>query len=227
MRRLPFLLTALGLLSVYSALIGHAFGMRTYFLLGLWSATILYLLVALSNGAHRSRAGWLILLGLAACAMGDFLGPGNFEAGVAAFALAHLIFSVCFISLGLSTARFPLTLMVAAAASALVIYWLQPHLEPGEPALVWGYAIVIGAMITTALSLQKQEAAPLIMGAAMIFYVSDLFVARWRFVDGSSMNAYLCYPLYYTACLMFAWVPRCLNVRHKASLHTGVRATSS
>ena len=40
-------------------------------------------------------------------------------------------------------------------------------------------------------------------GAAR-FYVSDLFVARWAFVGGGSVNAYFCYPLYYAACLLLA-----------------------
>lgn len=227
MRRLALIFTLSGVFCVLAALISHALGMRYCFLFGLWGASVSYLLVALSNRALKNRTGWLMMAALAACALGDFFGPGNFEAGVAAFALAHLLFSACFISLGLSRAKLPYAAVVTITVSAMVLYWIHPHLEAGEQPLVWGYAFVIGVMLTTALGLRRHDAAPVILGAAVIFYVSDLFVARWRFVDESSMNAYFCYPLYYTACLMFAWVPRHLTGEHATDAHTETEATSS
>lgn len=227
MTQLPLVFTLSGVLCVMAALISHFVGMRSCFLFGLWGASTSYLLLALSNRSHKSRTGWLMMAALAACALGDFFGPGNFEAGVAAFALAHLLFSACFISIGLSRARFPYAVVATIAVSTLVLYWIHPHLEAGEQTLVWGYALVIGVMLTTALSLRKHEAAATIVGAAIIFYVSDLFVARWRFVDESSMNAYFCYPLYYTACLMFASIPRHLTGVHATGVHTGTDPTSS
>jgi hypothetical protein len=41
--------------------------------------------------------------------------------------------------------------------------------------------------------------------AASLFYLSDIAVAYWRFMPGdNSRCAFLCYPLYYPACLLLA-----------------------
>jgi hypothetical protein len=45
---------------------------------------------------------------------------------------------------------------------------------------------------------------PFVLAGAILFFVSDIFVARWKFVDTSGINALFCYPMYYTACVLLA-----------------------
>ncbi|OQB99469.1 MAG: YhhN-like protein [Candidatus Hydrogenedentes bacterium ADurb.Bin101] len=52
------------------------------------------------------------------------------------------------------------------------------------------------------------------MCGALIFLISDIFVARWKFVDPSAINAFFCYPLYYISCALIALT---ISVRTRAS----------
>jgi len=206
-KSLPHIATAFSVIAVVIALTAHAYGPNALFLPGLWAGSLGFLTVALGNGAWQSRHGRLLLAALGCCALGDFFGPGNFEAGVLAVAVAHLLFAATFLWLGVDRRRLALAIVATSVLSGLTLAWLLPHVARESLPLVLGYCAVISLMLITALALRPPHASRLII-AALIFYVSDIFVARWRFVDTSSNNAYLCYPLYYTACLLFAWVPR-------------------
>lgn len=73
----------------------------------------------------------------------------------------------------------------------------------GFPVLV--YIVAISLMAMFAAGVREGHGGLLILLGAVAFYVSDIFVARWKFVDTSSVNAYFCHPLYYAACLMLAF----------------------
>lgn len=208
MKQLSLIATVFAVIAVAIALSSHAYGPNTFFLPGLWAGSVGFLVVALGNGAWQSRHGRLLFAALGCCALGDFFGPGNFEAGVLAFAIAHLLFAATFLWLGVDRRRLALAIAATAVVSGLTLAWLLPHVARESLPLVLGYCTVISIMLITALALRPPHGSRLIIAAALIFYVSDIFVARWRFVDTSSNNAYLCYPLYYTACLLFAWAPR-------------------
>lgn len=210
MKCLPHIATGFAASAVFLALTAHAYGTNALFLPGLWAGSVGFLVVALGNGAWQSRHGRLLFAALGCCALGDFFGPGNFEAGVLAFAVAHLLFAATFLWLGVDRRRLALAIAATAILSGFTLAWLLPHVARESLLLVLGYCAVISIMLITALALRPPHASRLLIAAALIFYVSDIFVARWRFVDTSSHNAYLCYPLYYTACLIFAWVPRTL-----------------
>jgi len=44
----------------------------------------------------------------------------------------------------------------------------------------------------------------LVTSAAVLFYISDVFLANWRYVSTARWNMFVCYPLYYTACVLLA-----------------------
>jgi hypothetical protein len=62
---------------------------------------------------------------------------------------------------------------------------------------------VISIMVATACGTRHPNAV-LLAVAAVLFYVSDIAVAHWKFVSDGSWHAFFCYPLYYPACLLLA-----------------------
>jgi uncharacterized membrane protein YhhN len=177
-------------------------GTRIEFLYG---ASTGFLLVGLAVGGGRWGYGRLLLAGLVCCWVGDVVGPRHFEAGAIAFAVAHVCFGAAFLHRGIRPKRLLMALIPVVIGGGAVLSWIAPHLEPGEGLLVAAYTLVISGMLALALAMPPSRSARLAQLAALIFYVSDLFVARWRYVDSGAENALYCYPLYYAACLLFAW----------------------
>ena len=144
-------------------------------------------------------------VGLIACAAGDLLGPRNFHLGVGCFLAAHLAFVVGCWGHGVQARRLrnwgP---MVGATSFGLVGLWLWPHLPERDRPLIVAYTAVISVMAWLAAGLRPSPLRPWFWAGAWIFYLSDIFVARWRFVDPSSTNGLVCYPLYYLACTLLA-----------------------
>lgn len=161
-------------------------------------ASTAFLVVAWLAGAWHSRYGQLVFAGLVFCWLGDALGPYDFALGAGMFLLAHMVFVAAFVAHGLKL-RKCLIALLAIIPSGVILWWLLPQVEPSMRLLVAAYTTVITVMLVTAGGTTR-----FIFAAAVVFYVSDIFVARWRFVDHDSANAFICYPLYYTACVMFA-----------------------
>jgi len=161
-----------------------------------------FVALPLVAGAYRSAYGWLILLGLVGCWVGDYVGPANFLASVGAFAVAHLLFIAAFAVRGIVWRWVALAAPGVVAAGVAIGLWLLPHVPPELKLPVLGYMLVISVMVALALGVRPERGRWLIAAGAVLFYVSDIFVARWKFVDTSSANAFFCYPLYYAACLM-------------------------
>jgi uncharacterized membrane protein YhhN len=178
---------------------------------GVWlakpAAAVCFVAAALAFGALDSSYGRVLLAGLVLSLCGDVLliphaRPRVFQAGVAAFGLAHVAYAVAF---GLRFASAGLALLCAVAAGLVlwrVFRWLRPHLPAAMVAPVYAYMAVISVMLVTAAG-----AAPsslwIFVGAAM-FYASDLAVARGRFVSSGFVNQAWGLPLYFAAQLVLA-----------------------
>jgi uncharacterized membrane protein YhhN len=163
---------------------------------------------AIDAGAFHSVYGGLILGGLFLSWWGDlFLISTNariFLMGVGAFFLAHVAYAGAFIALGVN----PLWTLCGAAALAvpavLMLRWLHPHLgDMRNP--VYAYVAVISVMAALAAGATLAGAPWTVPAGAAMFYVSDIFVARDRFVAPSPWNQRLGLPLYYTAQLALAF----------------------
>jgi len=166
-----------------------------------WSlvgASVGFLLVAWSSGATTHRYGRWMLGGLLLCAAGDVLGPLSFVVGSTMFLVAHILFVTAFWAWGINY-RHVAPALVMLVPGGLLLNWLIPQVDESMRWLIVAYTSVITAMVITAAGTHR-----LILIGATIFYVSDIFVARWKFVDHDSINAFFCYPLYYTACLILA-----------------------
>ena len=154
-------------------------------------------------------------VGLILCLGGDvFLAlPGVkwFRAGLAAFLLGHVFYILAFHGLApfsgwLSPANF-LILAISLGACR----WLWPHLGAMRiPVLA--YVTVITLMVFGAWAVFQTPGLPfpgraLIFGGAVLFYLSDLAVARDQFIKKTFSNRLIGLPLYYTGQFLLAFSP--------------------
>jgi uncharacterized membrane protein YhhN len=166
-----------------------------------------FLAAALHHGALDSAFGRWVAAALAFCVAGDLLliPASTFVLGLASFLVGHLLFAAGFVVRGVA---WPVAGAAAAAAlvAALVVgRWLLPHVRPALRAPVVAYVAAISAMVALAAGSYARSPAPLVLGGALAFYLSDLSVARNRFVKPAFENRLWGIPLYYAAQLMFAW----------------------
>ena len=149
-----------------------------------------------TDGAFR-RA---ILVALVLSALGDALLLSRrkplFLGGLVAFLLAHVAYAVAFWPASRPSALAGGAILVATAQ---VLGWLWPHAGELRPAVV-AYAGVIAAMVWLALGVDRNP----IRAGAVLFWLSDLAVARDRFVRPGFVNPLVGLPLYYAAQLLLA-----------------------
>lgn len=165
----------------------------------LMTASTGFLTLALLAKPWQTTCDRWMLGGLFFCWLGDFFGPSNFAIGAGLFLLAHVLFAMGFIKTGLNRRKTLLGTLLTLPSLG-ILTWLLPQVEETMRVLVIAYTLVITTMVITAAGTRG-----LVFIGAVIFYVSDIFVARWRFVDHDPINALICYPLYYTACLILAY----------------------
>jgi uncharacterized membrane protein YhhN len=178
---------------------------------GIWLAKPLasfaFVLSALQRGAPYTRYGRLVLVALALSWLGDVLliperQPRVFRAGIGAFGLAHVIYLAAFVSRSVDSLRMALAAGPAALALVFAARWLRPHLTDELRAAVYAYMGILSAMLVAAAGASALDAR--IFAGAALFYLSDLCVARDRFVAPGFGNALVGLPLYYAAQLVLA-----------------------
>ena len=180
---------------------------------GVWLAKPLaasgFVAAALAAGALHASYGRWILAGLALSWLGDLLlVPRDarlpFLAGLVSFLLGHVAYTLAFAVRGLDL----VTCLVAAAAvlgaSLLALRWLLPHVPARMRTPVLAYMVVISAMLVCAAGTVGHAGRPAIFAGAFAFYLSDLAVARERFVAKSFRNKLWGLPLYFGAQLVLA-----------------------
>ena len=155
----------------------------------------------------------LLLLGLLFCLGGDvFLAlPQSkmFLLGLVSFLIGHIFYIIGFFSVAPINTWTWLGTFIVLVFSGYVYFWLKPHLGTMKvPVLV--YIIVITMMLSGAWSiLGESNLAGLgrvfIFSGAAFFYVSDLFVARDRFMKKTPINRFLGLPFYYTGQFLLAF----------------------
>lgn len=168
-------------------------------------ASSAFVLTAVSSGAHRTRYGRFMLAGLCAFWCGDVLGAEYFYTGMAAFSLGHVAYISAFVTRGIAWKRILFALPLAAASTVIVLARVLPHLSQRADAVgVPSYCIVITTMLLAAAGASRGVRGKLIVAGGLLIYVSDIFLAHWRYVNFDPLNGYFCYPLYYLGCIIFA-----------------------
>lgn len=174
------------------------------------AVSALFIAVALLQGPQL-RYDWLIVLGLALSAIGDVaLIPRDrraFLAGLVAFLLAHVAYTFAFAQWADPLSLPPLALGVVLLSSVLLFRYFQPHLGPMlVPVAI--YIVVITGMLAAAWAVAAGAATTLglyVGAGATLFYLSDITVARSRFIPGTGFaNRAVGLPLYYAAQFLLA-----------------------
>jgi uncharacterized membrane protein YhhN len=179
------------------------------------AASAAFLVVAARTSGGHAFAAWM-LAGLAFGAAGDLflLGHGRrmFLAGLVAFLLGHLAYVAGLAQL-LPPGQWPAAAGIYAAvpiAGGLVaLAWLWPRLGAMRlPVII--YIGAIAAMVVGAVAVYRAGALPdpqraRLLAGASLFFVSDLAVARERFVARGFVNRLWGLPAYYAGQLLIAW----------------------
>ena len=171
-------------------------------------ASLCFLVTAVAAGAFESDYGTWVFIALVLSAVGDVALLGStsstFLAGLVSFLLGHLAYVVAFAVRGLDVGWTVIGSLLMLVPLVAVLRWLLPHTgEMAAPVTV--YALVISAMVATAAGTVAFDGDARILAAAILFWVSDLAVARNRFVAPGPVNRLWGLPLYYGAQFLFAW----------------------
>lgn len=171
-------------------------------------ASIGFVLAAHAAGALSTPYGRVMIVALAFCLVGDLLllpeSKRAFVAGLGSFLVGHLAFAFAFRERGID-GRWALTALLAIVPLAiLVLRWLHPHTHGAMRIAVAAYILAIVAMFSTAAGTTGAHGDWRIFAGALLFLVSDLAVARNRFVRRAAINRIAGLPLYYAAQLLLA-----------------------
>jgi uncharacterized membrane protein YhhN len=179
------------------------------------TASTMFVTVAVLAGAAETTYGLVLLAGLVLCWLGDaFLLPDGrsaaFQIGIGSFLLGHLAFGVAFLSIGVEPIAFVTAAIVVAGLAVWVLRWLGPHVPDDFRVPVRAYIVVIGLMVTLSVSAVFAGAPLVVVFGAVGFAVSDVSVARDRFVTPSFSNGAWGLPLYFGSQLLLAYSPAML-----------------
>lgn len=169
-------------------------------------ASVGFLGWALHNGALETSYGVAIFAGLALSWFGDvFLLSRRshwFLAGLVAFLAAHVAYIAAFVGLSVSWVGTAMAGAVLLGIAKPVRGWLRPNLPEGMKRPVDAYILVITVMVATAVGAWRAGASATMLLGAVAFYLSDLSVARDRFVASGFSNRLWGLPMYYAAQLL-------------------------
>ncbi|CAN5916794.1 hypothetical protein BH11MYX3_BH11MYX3_30020 [soil metagenome] len=164
----------------------------------------------------RVHYGQVIFIGLVFGAIGDLalLGKSSraFLAGLGAFLIGHLAYVVAvtyLVSVGswISGAGVLAAVPVVAGGIALALLW--PRLGSMRGPVI-AYVLAIVTMVIAAIAVWRTDSLPepqrtrLVLGASL-FFISDLAVARDKFVAQSWVNKLWGLPAYFAGQLLIAW----------------------
>jgi uncharacterized membrane protein YhhN len=177
--------------------------------------SLLFVIAAfLQTGANEPFTRYL-MMGLILCLGGDvFLALSGlkwFRAGLVAFLLGHGLYILAFNFLIPFSGWFSPGDLLILAISLGACRWLWPHL--GAMKLpVLAYVAVITLMVFGARAVFESPALPLtgkalIFWGAILFYLSDLLVARDQFIRKAFSNRLIGLPLYYSGQFLLAFSP--------------------
>jgi uncharacterized membrane protein YhhN len=154
-----------------------------------------------------------LLVGLILCLIGDVClalpQKKAFMGGLVAFLIGHVFYIFGFSSLIPISCWISTGVLIICGVSAFIFLWLRPRLKSMlVPVLIYIVVITLmafGAWAVFWKSSFQISGRALILAGALCFYVSDVFVARHRFVKEEYRNRLLGLPLYYTGQFMLAF----------------------
>jgi len=173
----------------------------------------LFILAAVLQARPSPAYFYILLTGLLLCLGGDIFlalpGEKKFLCGLVSFLLGHVCYILGFFYVAGVNPWTRGGSAVGVAVSGLVFFWLRPHLGSMLVPVI-AYIVVITAMVIGAFTVFGDTGLHLtgrimVLFGAVSFYVSDLFVARDRFLKTEFTNRLLGLPLYYVGQFLLAF----------------------
>ena len=134
-----------------------------------------------------------------------------FKLGILAFLLGHVAYAIAFVQSAFSWTGALMGLAVVSVVAYFVGRWLIPKLDAGMKPAVIAYIAVISTMVVFATALSVATMHFQVLVGAIMFFVSDLAVAKHRFVSPGFSNKIWGYR-----CIMVLksfWFTRSKNLR--------------
>ena len=168
-----------------------------------------FIATAVLSGCLDSNWGRWIFAGLICSWFGDvlliFAQRTAFLAGLVAFLLGHVAYTIAFYQRGLDVVGGLLpVLAIGVVAVGLVARWLLPKVDPAMMRPVLAYMVVITAMVAFAGGTFAAHGRPFLLVGAVLFWLSDVSVATDRFAGGGFTNRVWGLSFYYGAQLLLA-----------------------
>ena len=191
-------------------LVSERFSRKLPGAIGKFVAASAYIGAALSMGAADTDYGRVLLIGMAFCWVGDLFLVSNhsrklFLLGLGSFLLGHVAYIGAFAVRGISVPAVLVAGVVMAVFAAIIMRWLKRSLDDRMRLPVWGYVIAISVMMAVAVGTYAVDGNWAIPLGALSFLLSDLSVARDRFVSPDFVNRAWGLPLYFFAQMVLAF----------------------
>jgi uncharacterized membrane protein YhhN len=171
------------------------------------AASIAFVLIGAVAWQRGDPYATWIVAGLVLCAAGDvlLLWESTFDPGLLSFLLGHVAYVIAF-QTTLPFSSWPWTLLApGAAVGVAAAVWLWPYLGHRRRIAIGAYMFVITIMVWGALAVTSAGLLPWTVAVgAVLFYLSDLTVARHRFVHAAFVNRAVGLPLYYAGQVLIA-----------------------
>jgi uncharacterized membrane protein YhhN len=169
------------------------------------AASTSFVVLSLTSGALGSIYGKYVLIALVLSWIGDVCLISRRSkfllAGIGAFFIAHVAYIVAFTQMSFEISYLIIAIVFTTVAGFLILRWLWTYLKGVYRVAVPAYLLVMAIMASVAIGV---SAVPIIGIGAILFAVSDVSVARDRFVSRDIANKAWGLPLYYIAQLLFA-----------------------
>ena len=148
---------------------------------------------------------WGLILGF----LGDVLlipkSKPIFLLGLVSFLLGHVAYIGAFVVYGTDILFCAASLAVLVPIGVKIFLWLKPHLPTNFLLPVLAYVVTICLMVAAAFGYISAPKGLMLFVAATLFWLSDICVARQRFMQPEFINKAIGLPLYYAAQLLFVW----------------------
>lgn len=189
-------------------LVGEVRGIRALKLSMKPLASLGYLGAAFAAGALRNSYSKTVLAALVLYWVGDAVLLGKDRratlAGMGLFLVGHFTLILAFLDHGFTDRVTIGVWMGLVPVVGAVMGWLWSHLSEGMRRPVLAYLTVGSTMVATCAGAVYAGLGPQILAGVLLIYVSDLFVARNRFVAPGAINRLIGLPMYYAGALLVA-----------------------
>jgi len=203
----------LGILLLFGLLYYEKKKVRRLLLITKSSLSLLFVLTALLQPHPVPAFFYTLFVGLIFCFIGDVClalpQEKAFKTGLAAFLVGHIFYIFSFSSLIQVNLWISAGFFVLVGISALIFLWLRPYLKSMLiPVLLYILVITVMASGAWAVFLKSSfsiSGRALLLAGSLFFYVSDIFVARDKFIKEEYRNRLLGLPLYYAGQFFLAF----------------------